>query len=163
MASVAALSVAVALPSGCNKQSAKKTRATRTAQASVADFDPDADFAVDLDAYGSQRVDEWALHEAFNHSFVAMDECVAQTKQRHKLQDDAQLDGSVSIAIKLNPKDPKPFAVNTRLSSKRWDNDGALKDCLRDAVAGVRYPTYDGPPQVATFEVDELDPGFEWE
>ena len=130
----------------------------RTVTANIATFDPDADVNFDLDAYGSERVDEYQVQEAFNASFEKMDTCVWDYKETKGLTEET-LGGDVKIAIKLNPKKDKPFAVNAELP-KAFSKDKKLNNCLREAAASVAYPTYDGPPQVAEFEF-ELDPGYE--
>lgn len=129
-------------------------RGRKASMASIASFDPSADIAFDLEAYGSDRPDQYEIEQAFATRYGAFDECVAAEKQRSGKDD--QLPGDVSMAIKLDPKSNKPFAVNAELA------DGAgskqLNDCLRDAAAAATYPKYDGPPVVVKFNF-ELDPG----
>ncbi len=155
------LVTAFALPVvGCKKPD-KGRQSKRTVKATIAEFDP-ASMTVDLDKYGTERVDDWEVQQAFNRSFDGLDACVMKAKDRHKVSDADALDGDVDFAVKLDPDQAKPFAVNATLSAKKWDGDEELKDCLRDAVAGVGFPTYDGPPQVAEFST-QLDPGSQWE
>lgn len=129
-------------------------RGRKPAMASIASFDPGADIAFDLDAYGSDRPDQYALEQAFATRYGAFDECVAaEKKRRHK---DEQLPGDVAMAIKLNPKSNKPFAVNATLDPAV--DSKQLSDCLREAAAAATYEMYDGPPVVANFSF-ALDPG----
>ena len=147
---------------GCKKAEPTKGRRTaRLVKAAVASFDPNADIVLDLDAYGSERPDDYEVQLAFNQSFEAMDACVAQHKTSKKMKPEKQLKGDMEIAVKLNPKGA-PFAVNATLPG-RYDRSTKLKECIREAVAGVAFPKYDGPPLVAEFET-ELDAGSEyWE
>jgi len=144
----------------CKRPPKDERRVARTIKASIAEFDPNADIVLDLNKYGNETVDEWLVQQAFNGTFGGLDACVATTKQRLDLGDDATLQGDVDFAVKLNPKSAHPFAVNASLSNSKLDDDQMLKDCLRDAVAAASYPTYDGPPTVAEFST-QLDPGFE--
>ena len=129
-------------------------RGRKAAMASIASFDPNEDIAFDLDAYGSDRPDQYAIEQAFATRYGAFDECVAaEKKRRHK---DGQLPGDVSMAIKLNPKSNKPFAVNAELDAGAESKQ--LNDCLRDAAAAATYPEYNGPPVQVKFSF-ELDPG----
>jgi hypothetical protein len=153
-----ALATAFALPLSACKKPDKGRQGQRTVKASIADFDPNADVAFDLDKWGTARVDEWQVQEAFNRSFDGMDKCVAKAKAKAGMAEDAALDGDVDFAVKLNPSSKRPFAVNAKMSAKKLDQNKELKDCLREAVAGVGYPTYDGPPQVADFST-QVDPG----
>ncbi|HRI08173.1 MAG TPA: hypothetical protein PKW35_10165 [Nannocystaceae bacterium] len=148
--------VAVAVATGCNMKPAERQgeRGRSIAKASIATFDPDEAIAFDLDAFGTERPDQYAIEQAFSAAYPGMDECVAA--ERGRRGKDEQLPGDVSMAIKLNPKASKPFAINAEIAeglSKK------LNDCLRDAAAKVQYPTYDGPPTVVKFEF-ELDPGY---
>ncbi len=154
------LVTAFALPAVACKKPSKGRHGKRTVKATIAEFDP-ASMTVDLDKYGTERVDDWEVQQAFNRSFDGLDACVAKAKDKHKVSDSEALDGDVDFAVKLDPDKSEPFAVNATLSSKKWDDDKDLKDCLRDAVAGVGFPTYNGPPQVAEFST-QLDPGSEW-
>ncbi len=149
--------VAVSVGLGCNMKPAehKGDRVRTIAKANVASFDPDEAVNFDLNAYGADRPDQYAIEQAFNGAFPAFDECVGAEKDRLGSED--QLPGDLKLAIKLNPKEKSPFAVNAELADGLSDK---LKECLREAAAGVAYPTYDGPPVVVNFEL-ELDPGFE--
>jgi|GEM_PF-1522533 len=156
------LATAVSLSAvACKKPDKGRGAGKRTVKATIAEFDPGS-MSVDLDKYGTERVDDWEVQQAFNRSFEGLDECVLAAKKKHGVGDADALDGDVDFAVKLNPKETKPFAVNATLSSKKWNDDKDLKDCLRDAVAGVGFPTYDGPPQVAEFYT-QLDPGSDFE
>lgn len=129
-------------------------RGRKASMASIASFDPGEDIAFDLDAYGSARPDQYEIEQAFATRYGDFDGCVAAEKKRRHSED--QLAGDVSMAIKMNPKSNKPFAVNAELP----DGVGSkqLNDCLRDAAAAATYPQYDGPPVVVKFNF-ELDPG----
>ncbi|MEM7153966.1 MAG: hypothetical protein AAF799_14040 [Myxococcota bacterium] len=146
--------------SGCKNPEIKAgNRAQRTVKANVASFDPNADVVLDLDKYGSERPDEYATQMAFNQAFEPMDECVLSAKERKKMQPESVLhDGMMDFAVKLEGKSGKAAAVNATLPGK-LDNDGKLKDCVRNAVAGVQFPSYDGPPVVVEFST-EVDPGY---
>jgi len=150
-------SVAVAVAFGCNMKPAERKgdRIRTIAKANVASFDPDEAVNFDLNAYGSDRPDQYAIEQAFNSAFPAIDECVGAEKDR--LKSEEQLPGDLKLAIKLNPKETSPFAVNAELADGLSEK---LQECLREAAAGAGYPTYDGPPVVVNFEL-ELDPGFE--
>lgn len=149
--------VAVALASACGAPAEKPgERGRKASMASIAGFDPDEAVAFDLEAYGTDRPDQYSIEQAFSTQYGAFDECVAAAKQRKK--SDKKLPGDVSMAIKLNPKEQKPFAVNAEMPD--GVHDEKLKDCLRDAAAAAEYPKYDGPPVVVKFNF-ELDPGGE--
>jgi len=122
--------------------------------ASIATFDPNEDIQFDLNAYGSSRPDQYAIEQAFATRYGAFDECVAAEKKRRRSEE--QLPGEVSMAIKLNPKSNKPFAVNAELPEEVASKQ--LGDCLRDAAAAATYAEYDGVPTVVKFTFD-LDPG----
>lgn len=124
--------------------------------ANIAEFDPTADVTLDMDKYGVERPDQYAIQQAFFDQFGALDECVWAEKDRRGSED--QLLGDVSMSVKLNPESPRPFGVNATMPS-RYEDSIKLKDCLREAAAGAGYPTYDGPPVIVDFEF-ELDPGF---
>ncbi len=154
------LAAAVSLSAvGCKKPDKRTNK--RTVKATIAEFDP-ASMTVDLDAYGTERVDDWEVQQAFNRSFEDLDKCVADAKKKLGVGDADALSGDVDFAVKLNPKKSQPFAVNAKLSDDKLNGNKKLKDCLRDAVAGVGFPTYDGPPQVAEFYT-QLDPGSDYE
>ena len=157
---IAAIVVSVMLVSaaaaGCGMKPAERQgeRGRSIAKASIATFDPDEAIAFDLDAFGTDRPDQYAIEQAFAAAYPAMDRCVEDERKRRGKEE--QLPGDVAMAIKLNPKAARPFAINASIA------DGLSKklgDCLRDAAAAVKYPTYDGPPTVVKFEF-ELDPGF---
>lgn len=155
------LVMAFALPTAACKKPDKGRKGKRTVKATIAEFDPSA-MTVDLDKYGTERVDDWEVQQAFNRSFDGLDACVLKAKEKSGVAPEDALDGDVDFAVKLDPNKDKPFAVNATLSSDKWDGDKDLKNCLREAVAGVGFPTYDGPPQVAEFST-QLDPGSEYE
>lgn len=146
---------------GCKKKSEGRT-SHRTVKASVATFDPEGDVELDLNKWGTERADEWMVQEAFNQSFAGLDQCLIDFKEAKGLPPEKQLSGGLEVAVKLNPAEPRPFAVNATISNEKLDGQEELKDCIREAVASVQFPTYDGPPQVASFSVDQLDPGFEY-
>jgi hypothetical protein len=124
--------------------------------ANVAEFDPNADVSLDMDKFGSERPDQYSIQQAFFGQFGALDECVLAEKDRRG--DEAQLLGDVSMAVKLNPEQSRPFGVNASMPDAHAKAT-KLQDCLREAAASAPYPTYDGPPVVVDFEF-ELDPGF---
>ena len=157
-AGLVVLATAFAIPLAACKKPEQGRSAKRTVQAKIADFDPNEDVVLDLDKYGLARVDDYLVSEAFNRSFDGLDKCVQQTKEKAKLDPEAALEGDADFTVKLNPDSERPFAVNAKLSSKKWDGNKELKDCLREAVANAGYPKYDGPPQVAVFST-QLDPG----
>lgn len=153
-----ALSSLVALAaSGCKEPEVTQAgRKGRTVKANVATFDPNADVVLDLDKYGTERPDDYAAQMAFHQAFEPMDQCVISAKARKGISPDKVLKGDVDVAVKLEPKTGKASAVNATLS--KYDKDVALKDCIREAVAGVQFPQYDGPPVVVEFST-ELDAG----
>lgn len=155
------LATAVSLGAVACKKPDKGRTGKRTVKATIAEFDPSS-MTVDLDKYGTERVDDWEVQQAFNRSFDGLDMCVVKARKKHGVAPDSSLGGDVDFAVQLNPKADKPFAVNATLSESKLNKDSDLKDCLRDAVAGVGFPTYDGPPQVAEFST-QLDPGSDWE
>lgn len=158
VAGLFALAAAFVLPLPACKKPEQGRQGKRTVKAAIADFDPSADVELDLDKWSTGRVDEWQVQEAFERSFPGLDACVAKAKAKAGLGENGTLEGEVDFAVKLNPSSKRPFAVNAKLSVKKLDQDAELKSCLREAVAGVGYPTYDGPPQVAEFST-QLDPG----
>ncbi len=148
--------VVMVMVSGCGWKPAEPAgaRGQQVSMASIASFDPDEDIQFDLNAYGSSRPDQYEIEQAFATRYGAFDECVTAEKQRsHK---DRPLPGDVAMAIKMNPKSAKPFAVNAALPEEVASKP--LADCLRDAAAAASYPQYDGPPVVVKFSF-ELDPG----
>ena len=87
---------AFALPTvGCKKPD--KRRGTRTVKATIAEFDP-ASMTVDLDKYGSERVDDWEVQQAFNRSFDGLDQCVFAAKEKAGMKPEDTLDGDVDFA-----------------------------------------------------------------
>jgi hypothetical protein len=136
---------------GCKEPEIKQGgRAGRTVKASIADFDPEAAVTLDLDKYGSARPDDYEVQVAFNQSFAGIDACVLSVKERKGMSADTQIPGDLDIAVQLEPKTGKAAAVNATLPGK-YDKDSNLKDCVRDAVAQVAFPKYDGPPVTAVF------------
>lgn len=164
--SLSLLSLALALPA-CGKsandankpQRSLKVRVgkgdAKSVTANVADFDPNGDFNLDLDAYGSERPDEYAVQQAFFGQFEALDACVWTEKERRSSED--QLPGDAVMAVMLNPKEARPLGVNATMP-EALAKASKLTDCLREATAAAPYPTYDGPPVVVEFEF-EVDPG----
>ncbi len=157
MALGALMSMGVA---GCKNPKVSKTRG-RTVKANIAEFDPNADFVLDLDKYGSESPDDYAIQLAFNQAFGGMDACVLNAKKDMGLGDDKVLEGDVEVAVQLDPLNGKPAAVNATLP-KRYARNSKLKDCIRNAVGGVEFPKYDGTPRVAEFSC-QLDAGSEVE
>ncbi len=158
---VLALSTLMAVAAfGCKEPEIKQGgRKGRTVKANIGTFDPDADVVLDLDKYGSERPDDYAVQVAFNQAFEPMDECVLSAKERKGIKADAVLhDGMMDIAIKLDGPKGKATAVNATLPGK-FDKDEKLKECIRSAVADVQFPQYDGPPVVVDFHM-ELDAGY---
>lgn len=148
--------VALVVVAACGWKPAEPAgeRGRKASMASIASFDPSEDIAFDLEAYGSDRPDQYEIEQAFATRYSAFDGCVAAEKKRTGKDD--QLAGDVSMAIKLDPKSHKPFAVNAELAE--GSGSKKLNDCLRDAAAAATYPKYDGPPVVVKFSF-ELDPG----
>lgn len=148
--------VAVVLVAACGWKPAEPAgeRGRTASMASIASFDPSEDIQFDLMAYGSERPDQYEIEQAFATRYGAFDECVAAEKKRRGKDD--QLPGEVVMAIKMNPKSHKPFAVNAELDAAV--DSKKLGDCLRDAAAAATYPKFDGPPLVTKFTF-ELDPG----
>jgi hypothetical protein len=143
---------------GCKEPEIKQAgRAGRTVKANIATFDPKADVVLDLDKYGSESVDDYAVQQAFNQSFGGIDECVLTIKERKGMTADTQIPGDLDIAVQLDPKTGKAAAVNATLPGK-YDNDTTFKDCIRNAVAQVEFPTYDGQPVTVEFYT-QLDAG----
>ena len=126
--------------------------------ANIAEFDPSADISLDMDKYGSERPDQYAVQQAFFAAFDGIGACIDAEKERRKT--DEQFEGDVSMAVKLNPEKPRPFGVNATLP-EGFEKATKLKDCMREEVAKVQFPKYDGPPVVVEFEF-ELDPGWVW-
>lgn len=144
---------------GCKNPKIDKARG-RTVKANIAEFDPNADFEFDLDKYGSEIPDDYAIQLAFNEAFGGLDACVLNAKQELGLGAAATLEGDVEFAVQLDPKNGKPAAVNATLPGRYAKNE-TLKDCVRNAVGEVTFPTYDGTPRVAEFRC-ELDAGSDY-
>jgi hypothetical protein len=155
------LSVSAFMAIGACKEpdlSGGKRNRTRIVKANIAEFDPNAD--VDLDAYfGSERPDEYAMEQAFNQTFDAMDQCVVKAKDKLGVGKDKALDGEIKFGVKLNPKSSRPDGVNAELP-KKYAKNKDFQNCMREAVAAAPYPTYKGPPVIVNFET-EIDPGTE--
>jgi hypothetical protein len=128
--------------------------------ANIAEFDPNADVLLDMDSYGGELPDEFAIQQAFFNQFEAIGQCVIDEHDRRKDAPDVQFPGDVSIAVKLNPKSSRPFGVNATMP-EGFEKATKMKDCLREAAADARYPKWDGPPRIVEFEF-ELDPGSVW-
>ncbi len=144
---------------GCKDPEVKQGgRKGRTVKANIATFDPNADVVLDLDKYGTERPDDYATQVAFNQSFEGIDGCVLSAKERRGISVERTFDGDMDISVKLEPKSGKAAAVNATLPGKH-NKDGALKKCIRQVVAEVQFPQYDGPPVVVDFYT-ELDAGF---
>ncbi|MFV8750675.1 hypothetical protein ACNOYE_08985 [Nannocystaceae bacterium ST9] len=126
--------------------------------ANIAEFDPNADITLDMDSFGSEQPDEFAIQQAFFGQFEAIGQCVFDEKDRRKSED--QMLGDVVIAVKLNPKSSRPFGVNATMP-EGYTEATKLKDCLREAAAAAPYPKWDGVPRIVEFEF-ELDPGSVW-
>lgn len=143
---------------GCKEPEIKAggRNAARTVKANIGAFDPNADYAIDMNR-GGERPDDYAVQMAFNQSFAALDQCVLAAKERKGISADTQLEGDLDLQVKLDPSG-KATGVNTTLPAK-WAKDEALQSCIRDAVAGVQFPQYDGPPVVAEFYT-QLDAGM---
>ena len=161
----------LALPA-CGKSGAQKapqrkltvkvvgTSTADAVTANVAEFDPNAAISLDMDKYGGERPDDYEIQQAFFGAFDGIGTCVEAERQRRKTPDDEVLPGDVSVAVKLNPEKSRPFGVNATLP-EGFESATKLKDCMREEVAKVKYPTYDGVPVVVEFEF-ELDPGSVW-
>lgn len=154
---LATLMAAAAL--GCKEPEIKQAgrSAGRTVKASIGTFDPNADLGLDLSQFGGERPDDYGVQMAFNQSFAGLDACVAAVKERKGIPADTQLPGDLDLQVKLEPKTGKAMAVNATISGK-YAKDEELSACLRDAVAQVEFPKYDGPPVVAEIYT-QLDSG----
>lgn len=146
--------------SGCKDPEIKQGRqSARTVKANIATFDPNADVQLDLDKYGSERPDDYEVQMAFNQAFEPMDVCVLDAKNRKGMKPEKVLhNGHMDISVKIDGKSGKASGVNATLPGKH-DKDDKLKSCIRNAVAGVQFPSYDGPPVVVEFYT-ELDAGY---
>jgi len=144
---------------GCKEPEIKQAGRTagRTVKASIGTFDPNADLGIDLDKFGTERPDDYEVQMSLNQAFAGMDACVAAVKERKGIAADTQLSGDLDLQVKLEPKTGKAMAVNATISGK-YAKDEALNGCLRDAVAKVDFPKYDGPPVVAEIYT-QLDGG----
>lgn len=143
--------------SGCKDPEIKQAgRSGRTVKANVATFDPDADVTIDFEKYGTERPDDYAAQMAFHQAFEPMDACVLAAKERRGMGPNKVLAGDVDVAVKLEPKTGKAQAVNASLTKHK--KDSTLTKCIREAVATVKFPSYDGPPVVVEFHT-ELDAG----
>ncbi len=147
---------------GC-KGVEKGRKSNRTVKASIQAFDPNADIGFDFGdgGGGGEMPDDYAIRTAFNASFDGMDACVAAYKERKGMSADKQLDGEISISVKLNPKNSQPLGINASISSKH-DQDDELEMCVKEAVDSAPFPTYDGAPRIVDFST-ELDAGSEWQ
>ena len=63
------------------------------------------------------------------------------------------------LSVLLNPEGRRPLGVNATMP-EGLKKARELETCLREAVADVDYPSYEGRPVVVEFEI-EIDPGFE--
>ena len=147
---------------GCKNPEIKQSngRKARSVQASIADFDPEGGFELDLEKYqGGERPDDYQVSEAFNQTFGALDECVAQAKEARNMGMCDQMKGDADVHVRLNPEDSRPLAVHADIA-KPYAKDDAFVNCVREAVASAPFPTYDGPPVVANFTT-QIDPGCE--
>ena len=136
---------------GCKEPEIKQAggrSAGRTVKATIGTFDPNADLGIDLDKFGSERPDDYAVQMSFNQAFEGLDACVASFKEKKGISADTQLLGDLDLQVKLEPNTGKAMAVNATVSGK-YAKEQSLNDCLRDAVAKVDFPKYDGPPVVA--------------
>ena len=157
-----ALTMAVGLTACKNPK--VKSASGRTVKAKIAEFDPNAVLDLNMGdggGGGGQRPDEYQMELAFNQSFGAIDECVVAAKEKRGMATDKQLSGDLDIAVKLNPSKSRPLGVNAKLP-KKFAKDAELSDCVREAVASVPFPTYDGPPIIVEFST-QLDAGSEWD
>lgn len=146
---------------GCKEPEIKQAgRKGRTVKANIATFDPNADLSIDIEnnKLGTERPDDYAAQMAFNQAFEPMDECVLAAKERKGMKPHKTLKGDIDIEVKVEGPTGKALGVNATLPGKH-DKDDALKECIREAVASVQFPSYDGPPTVITFST-ELDAGY---
>ncbi len=137
----------VAYMNGWKLPDAKVTHG-RLLQATIGTFDPNADIK-NLDDYGTTWPNEYEVQQAFNRQIGIVDLCVEEEEARRG----GSLQGTAKIAVKLNPNNPEPFGVNADIP-KQLGKRTELVDCLRAAVAKVKYPVYDGPPLIVNFQVD---------
>jgi len=123
--------------------------------ASVPTFDPNA--TTELSADGAERPDEYVLLGAFERQRAQMDRCVEDAKAG----DEAQLAGTATMEVLLNPAGKRPLGINGKVSEDAPQDTGLL-ECLRSATANAPYPGYDGPPVIVEFDF-EIDAGHEIE
>jgi hypothetical protein len=143
----------------------KGQRSQRSVKASIGTFDENADVELAIGDGGGEgeRPGDYEVQQDFQKAWDGLDKCVAAYKQRKGMKPDAQLDGDVDFAVKLNGGGKsKPLAVNATFSSHKLDKDTELKDCMRDAVGSTDFPKYHGPHVVAKFST-QVDAGSEWE
>lgn len=148
---------------GC-KGVEKGQRGGRTVNASIQAFDPNADINFEFGdggGEGGETPDDYSVRQAFNQTFDGMDACVADYKSRKSIKAEKQLDGDVSVSVKLNPKHSQPLGINASISSKHG-KDEQLATCIKQAVDKAPFPTYAGMPRIVDFST-QLDPGSEWE
>jgi len=141
----------------------KGKRGGRTVKASIQAFDPNADIGFEFGdggGEGGETPDDFTVRETLNGSLGGVDQCVADYKARKGMKPEKQLDGNVALAVKLNPKSPRPLGINASITSKH-DKDESLKTCIKETIDNAPFPTYNGMPRIVDFEF-ELDPGSEW-
>lgn len=140
-----------------------KGRKGRTVKASMQPFDPNADIGFEFGDGGGEggaSPDDYEVRSALDQQLPHMDTCVADYKAKKGIKPEKQLEGDVSIAVKLNPKSHAPLGINTKITSDH-DKDESLKTCIKEAVDKAPFPTYAGMPRIVDFEF-QLDPGSEW-
>jgi len=141
-----------------------KGRKGRTVKASMQPFDPNADMSFEFGDGGGDAgasPDDFEVRSALDRQLGTMDGCVADYKAKKGIKPEKQLEGDVSISVKLNPKASTPLGINASITSDH-DKDEGLKSCIKEAVDKAPFPTYAGVPRVVDFAF-ELDPGSEWE
>ena len=121
------------------------------ATTTVPTFDPNT--TTELTSDGGERPDEYVLLGAFERQRAQMDRCVEQVKHG----DEAQLKGTATMEVFLNPEGKRPLVVNGKVSDDA-PKDTGLMECLRAATAAAPYPGYDGPPVIVEFDF-EIDAG----
>jgi hypothetical protein len=141
----------------------KGKRGGRTVKASIQAFDPNADIGFEFGdggGEGGETPDDYDIRRAVDEKLSDMDQCVLDYKTRKGMKADKQLDGDVSLSVKLNPKHSRPLGINASISGKH-DKDDPLKTCIKEAIDRAAFPTYNGMPRIVDFTF-ELDPGSEW-
>ncbi|HWB78839.1 MAG TPA: hypothetical protein VG755_27950 [Nannocystaceae bacterium] len=141
----------------------KGKRGGRTVKASIQAFDPNADIGFEFGdggGEGGETPDDFTVRSEFEKSLPGVDQCVADYKTRKGMKAEKQLEGDVSLSVKLNPKHSQPLGINASISSKH-DKDDSLKTCIKEAIDRAAFPTYNGMPRIVDFTF-ELDPGSEW-